>query len=291
MPRITCMTDLGGWPLSSTDAPVAGGLEPSVPTPRQSASTADTGAPGIPPAEARPEEARLFAAICPYLLAPDGWRAARPVREHRCTAVVPPPPLPGELQRSLCLTARHPTCDRYLAAARVRDERPGIGEAARLNPLPAWAEIRTAPLILDGRPPGEGRRGIPDPRPVRFTAARRSGVVAALVVAAALITVLALAGGNRPSASDSPPGVGVGGEASGSPPASSIASAASSLSPTSGASVPSGPAVAAGTYRVRRGDSLRRIAERLGTTVAILRALNDLGDPPRIRVGQLLNVP
>lgn len=46
-----------------------------------------------------------------------------------------------------------------------------------------------------------------------------------------------------------------------------------------------------GGYVVRRGDTLGRIAERLGTTVEELAAANGISDPNRIRAGQTLNVP
>ncbi|MDH3603831.1 MAG: LysM peptidoglycan-binding domain-containing protein, partial [Candidatus Tectomicrobia bacterium] len=44
-------------------------------------------------------------------------------------------------------------------------------------------------------------------------------------------------------------------------------------------------------YRVRQGDALSVIAERAGTTVTVLAALNNLQRPYRIRPGQLLKLP
>ena len=44
-------------------------------------------------------------------------------------------------------------------------------------------------------------------------------------------------------------------------------------------------------YRVRRGDSLHRIARRFGTTVNALAALNDLRHVHKIRIGQTLRIP
>ena len=44
-------------------------------------------------------------------------------------------------------------------------------------------------------------------------------------------------------------------------------------------------------YRVRRGDSLRRIAKRFNTTVSALAALNNLEQLNLIKTGQLLRVP
>ncbi len=45
------------------------------------------------------------------------------------------------------------------------------------------------------------------------------------------------------------------------------------------------------TYVVQRGDTLRSIASRFGTTTAILQSLNGLADPNKIFVGQTLIVP
>ena len=50
-------------------------------------------------------------------------------------------------------------------------------------------------------------------------------------------------------------------------------------------------AASAATYRVRSGDTLSAIAARFGTTVAVLRKLNDIEDPSLLRVGQLLRLP
>jgi len=45
------------------------------------------------------------------------------------------------------------------------------------------------------------------------------------------------------------------------------------------------------TYTVQRGDTLFTIAQRLGTTVAALQEANNISDPNRISVGQVLIVP
>jgi membrane-bound lytic murein transglycosylase D len=44
-------------------------------------------------------------------------------------------------------------------------------------------------------------------------------------------------------------------------------------------------------YRVRQGDALSLIAERAGTTVTVLAALNNLQHPYQLRPGQLLTLP
>jgi soluble lytic murein transglycosylase-like protein len=51
------------------------------------------------------------------------------------------------------------------------------------------------------------------------------------------------------------------------------------------------PAARAGTYSVRRGDTLSDIARRHGTSVATLARINRLSDPNLIVAGRLLRVP
>ncbi|MCG8463137.1 MAG: LysM peptidoglycan-binding domain-containing protein, partial [Holophagales bacterium] len=67
------------------------------------------------------------------------------------------------------------------------------------------------------------------------------------------------------------------------------------LIPPSSGSVGSRPAARLasnpGTYRVRRGDTLSRIAARHGTTVAAVQAANGLRDADRLVVGQKLTIP
>jgi GH25 family lysozyme M1 (1,4-beta-N-acetylmuramidase) len=52
-----------------------------------------------------------------------------------------------------------------------------------------------------------------------------------------------------------------------------------------------GPAPAARTYTVQRGDTLSLIAVRFGTTVAALAAANNIANPNAIQVGQVLTIP
>lgn len=51
------------------------------------------------------------------------------------------------------------------------------------------------------------------------------------------------------------------------------------------------PASGAGTYSVRAGDTLARIAKAYGTTWQALAKLNALSDPNRLEIGQVLKVP
>ena len=100
-------------------------------------------------------------------------------------------------------------------------------------------------------------------------------------------------------------GVGEGGVAAGatspSPQGSVIAAAPSPTpvptpEPTPSAAPPSAipdpsPTPDLRTYKVKRGDTLIRIASRYGTTVKALIDLNDIDDPARIPIGAVLRIP
>jgi len=51
------------------------------------------------------------------------------------------------------------------------------------------------------------------------------------------------------------------------------------------------PTTSGGSYRVRTGDSLYGIARRNGVRVAALQQANNIGDPTKLRVGQVLIIP
>ena len=59
---------------------------------------------------------------------------------------------------------------------------------------------------------------------------------------------------------------------------------------TGGGAAP-GPQGGENTYVVEPGDSLSAIADKLGTSLEELIRLNDLADPSRLEVGQVLKVP
>lgn len=241
-----------------------------------------------------PTEAhRALASICPYLVAEDGgWRAATPMREHRCTAVRPPAPVPEETQRRLCLVDAHTSCPEYLAARQRRSaelarDRIALDQLDSLRFQPAG---RASPIALE-RPRTE------PPRPMVAGREARTVVRSArLPIVVAVVLVVLVFGGSK----------FLGGTPGPTATPTVHATVTAAASPSSGAATPSDaasptptpvdsagptPIVATGTYKVKRGDSLSRIAKALGTTVTVLKQLNDLGDPPRIRIGQVLKVP
>lgn len=240
-------------------------------------------------------EDQLLTALCPYLAAADGtWRSATFAREHRCGAVSPPAILAAEKQRRLCLTEEHWTCATYEAA---RAARPVLPDRPPTLPRPI---ARTTPVILD-----HGRLAIAMPA---FRAERSIGqaILVALLGLAFIAIVLA-----RLSGSGGTP-VGAAGPG-GSPTPRSSASAASTGAPTArpaataqptspagpGASVatsatpatPATPRTSTRTYKVKSGDTLITIAARFGTTAKVLRDLNRITDPSKIKIGQVLKLP
>jgi LysM repeat protein len=171
--------------------------------------------------------------------------------------------------------------------------------------------IRPTPLILDR--PVSLAAALPSRKP-RTLAGIAVGGLAALVLA---IVLVALLGGGTPTAtptpflaaggspSTAPSGGPVGGESplpspAATPPESlpPITSEPSTPNPTEPLS-PSESAIAgeslppgvARTYRVKRGDTLASIGEKFGVTPRQILAVNDLGDPPRLLFGQIINIP
>ena len=71
--------------------------------------------------------------------------------------------------------------------------------------------------------------------------------------------------------------------------ASSASSSSGTSSSTGGNTGATGPC--SRTYVVQRGETLRRIASKCGTTVSAIVAANGLGNPNLIYVGQVLTIP
>jgi LysM repeat protein len=238
--------------------------------------------------------------VCPYLLSADGsWRSTSAAREHRCTAVMPPSPLAAEKQRRLCLTADHPSCATFVAATEAR--------AATHRPVDLRRPVaRTTPLVLD-----QGRLGIPMPSIASTHMAGQGLLIGVLGVAfgAVLIARLATGGGSEagvivPVGSGSPspaateaaaaatraPATGKP-AASAKPAAAPTAKPSATLPPTGPSAKPTATPAKPTSYKVKGGDTLSGIAARFGTTVKILAELNDIKDPSKLRVGQVIKLP
>jgi LysM repeat protein len=232
------------------------------------------------------------ASICPFLLSSDGtWRSASAVRDHRCTAVTPALPLAPEKQRRLCLTDQHVTCATYLAAGEARAATVHRPDTAH-RPL-----ARTTPLVLDQR-----RLAVALPTTAAMPHLGQGALIAVLGVAfgAVLLARLAIGGGGAPAgavASPTPtPTATAAAVASSTPdgtpaptpePTPSVAPTPT-LVPTEVSPDPTGTPA---TYKVKSGDTLSGIAAKFATTVKVLVRLNDIKDPSKIHVGQVLKLP
>jgi LysM repeat protein len=247
---------------------------------------------------------RTVAAICIYLLAEDGaWRAARPLREHRCTAASPLAAPSLEKQRRLCLIDDHVRCPAYLIAreALALDRGVSVEDLEAFEERLASRVPRSVPVALD-RP-----SAIAGPLAVvgGTRQATRIGLAAVMLAAGGVLLAARFVGSGpagsaeaTPTASPSPSSSPT---ASPSPSPSPSASPSPSPSPTptpspspapkpSASSSPSLPAPTR-TYTVQAGDTLIGIAAKFDTTVAILQALNGIDDARLIHTGQVLKIP
>jgi LysM repeat protein len=281
------------------EGPIATAVDPDERADDASGWADETSSPA--PSQPRPSRGASAAIMCPFLATGSGaWRAAFPVSEHRCTAVVPAVRIAPAKQRRLCLSIDHITCTTYLAAVELR----GATGAGR----------------DDGRPAGKGRRrAIPSTTPVLLERPRpalpvpatmQRGVGQIILVgllAVAFVAVFFARLGSTPAASPSP---------SASPPAIASASPSRAPSPSPTASASPSPSIspsaapsptrtprqsarpspsaspvpASGTYTVKSGDTLSGIAAQFGTTVKAIRDLNGLTSNV-IHPGQVLKIP
>jgi LysM repeat protein len=240
--------------------------------------------------------------VCPYLLSADGaWRSSSAAREHRCTAVMPPSPLAAEKQRRLCLTADHVSCATFVAATEAR--------AATRHPVDLRRPVaRTTPLVLD-----QGRLAMSIPSIPSITSrpmASQGVLIGVLGIAfgAVLVARLATGGGSEggviiPVGSGSPTPTVTEAAVASRPPATPKLTAAPTptAAPTTEPSptlVPTGPTAKPTaspekptSYKVKRGDTLSGIAAQFGTTVKVLAELNDIKDPSKLHVGQVIKLP
>jgi LysM repeat protein len=229
--------------------------------------------------------------ICPFLLADSAWRSATPAKEHRCLALGEDVPLALDKQKRLCLTAGHRACPAYVGAlglgALGLDE-PAAGDASASHAVPRRPYPRMAPVVFD-----HGRMAVGLPAAARDRPAGQIALAALMVVAFGAIALSRLAGitdGGLAASAVSP-----------SPQASIVAALPSptpaptpspELSPSAAPAAPEpSPKPELRTYRVKRGDTLIRIAARFGTTVKALMTLNEIDNPARIAVGTRLKLP
>jgi LysM repeat protein len=254
--------------------------------------------PARAPVPAKTEEAAPSPAIdtiCPYLVASHGgWRSAAPDREHRCTAVDPPAPLPLDKQRSLCLVPEHTACPafREARASRASMLAPGLDPAIVASTDAARRPIARSTAVVLERPrfaiTGIGGNNV---------AVYQAILVALMVLAFAIVAVTQLTAGNAGSSGPPPsPGPSATPTPTATPrptPTRSPSPAASGVTPSSSGTLPSAaPSEAAfrTTYRVQAGDTLVGIAAEFGTTVAAVQQLNGLTGSD-LNVGLLLKIP
>ncbi len=231
-------------------------------------------------------------------------------------AVDPPALLALDKQRRLCLTDRHSGCATFLAATGGGPDdldADGVDSPARRAKCRPGSRIvvRTAPLILD--------RGRPRLVPVALQATRLGQAALITLLGVAFLAILIA----RPTLGDGGAGSLAGGGATASPSASAGVSAAPTETPTRtvaptatptatpppsstptpgptptatpsstpAATATAAPSAVARTYKVKSGDTLIGIANQFGTTWQILAKLNQLEDPTRLKVGQVLQLP
>ncbi len=303
---MTSENDSAGGPSGSAPGTPTSTADPS-------AWTIDPGHPAADPTRPTgtrppvPLSGRATAAVmCPFLATESGaWRAAFPVGDHRCTAVVPAVRIAPAKQRRLCLTADHATCATYVAAQELRGSTGGSiagglaggdDDTRRRRAIPA-----TTPVLLERIRPA---------LPIPATMQRGVGqIVLVGLLAIAFLAVFFARLGASPATAPSPsPSVAVVASASPSvsaqPTASPSPSASPSASPTPSPSPrpsktpkpsakpsPSASVAPGGqTYTVKSGDTLSGIAAKYGTTVKAIKDLNGLTSNT-IHPGQILKIP
>jgi len=235
---------------------------------------------------------------CPFLLSEDGgWRLDTPSRDHRCAAFSAPAPLAPEKQARLCLTSDHVTCATYLASIAAREARLGAPPPERAT---RWGLARTTTIIED---PGGVRSRVAGVVRDR----RRWPAIPAVLLVIGLFA-LALSGfrgfgtstGFGPSPTASLAAVAVTGTPTPLPaptapptetPAAPSPSPALTLPPTGTPPPTPKPKPTYRTYTVKPGDTLSGIASRYHTTVTAIAKLNNITDPSKLRVGQVLKIP
>ena len=245
------------------------------------------------PAVTTGDPASLLDAACPYLRSADGtWRSSRPHRDHRCWGQSPPGQLAAATQSGLCLTEAHLSCEIYGAAiARRADDLARDHIAPERVAGRFGAVVQPVPLTLDAPPEGRAQALGLGERPLRVLGVAGVTIVLVLILAATVLN------GRGPAATPiiavaSPTPAPTLRSVSPVTPAPSRAPASATPAATAPPTpVPSPTPGIARTYRVKAGDTLGSIARKFGVTKAQLRAVNDLGNPPVLTLGQIINIP
>lgn len=238
--------------------------------------------------------------ICPLLALGTDRRVVCAAYEpdHRCTATGGPDALSRLQQASVCLDPAHRECQHFVRAAHeaVGGRIPGVP--------PPSPDVVLAPmrLVIDGESAWSSPRR---PAPVPAGRVMAAGVLAlAAVGAVATGAAQRLAGavtGAAPVARAPEPYVAPAVPPSSTPSQTPVATSAASdpsssasalVQPTSAPPTPVPTAAAQPqTYVVQEGDTLQAIAQRFGTTIAAVKAANDIKDEDLIEAGQVLTLP
>ena len=234
-------------------------------------------------------------AICPYLAAGDGtWQSASPIRDQRCGAVDPPALLARDKQRDLCLVSAHRGCATFVAA---QASAATLGSRIRgRTTRTCGPSTRSKVLVVETERRLPGLSGSPV----------RAGGQVALVALMVVAFVVLLVARTSPTGSRRVPG-GVArcrrvrrpGSRSRRPPHGPPRRRAHrhAASPTAEADRHAQAHAEADRearhrrYTVKSGDTLGAIALRFGTTLKVLKRLNEITDPRRIHPGQVLVLP
>lgn len=245
-----------------------------------------------PATEAASEAPGIVGGMCPFLLADGGaWRAGRPLRELRCTAVVPAGRPSLEKQRRLCLVEEHVHCPFYQDAIEERARARGqtLADSEAFDARVDRRVPRSAAVALDRPTSTSGRWSLVG----RMRGVSRLALAGMMVAAVALLVVARFLSG-----------AALGPAATPTPSASPVASASPNASPTTAPTlvptatpaataspVPTPSASPARTYTVQSRDTLSGIADKFNTTVAVLKALNGIVNVNSIDIGQVLLLP
>jgi LysM repeat protein len=220
--------------------------------------------------------------FCPFLGLTDdpATHFNYPSTAQRCHAGARPMVVDAAKQGRDCLTARYPTCSRYVP-----------GGPAKPVPMPLRpVETTIAGGGVDAQPRlarGSRRAGRPVVRMILYVVLLLAIVAGGVLLGTWMAAQVSAPG--APTAPIAPP--------TAMPSPAVTPSPAPTAPPTATpapAATPSPTATAAPTpivHVVTRGENLGQIAAHYGVTVAAIQAANNIKDPSRILIGQKLVIP